>query len=396
MTDAKVHAGGCHCGRVRYEATTDPAQAIACNCSICAKHGLWLAFVKSADFKMVCGLESVATYEFNKHVIQHVFCRHCGVESFARGKDKSGKDTFAINVRCLDGIDIAKLKPKPFDGRSLSRPATRAPKRSYSRSAAENIEVEWVADKRSCALAPLDRPRRIGQATPRLARLAIPQAQAIELRLDGVRAAVMGAGELRDGAAGLEGGGQFTRLALIPTGARAGRKCTLAACTRLAGPHEGVKKTLPGHHRQDQRRAMRRAETGNKPTLLHLEDVAPIALTPRDPLPHEGLLRVAVSVSALIALGHGTPPKDGWRTVAWRLEQIKNDMQSAYPSLRDESATARPIASGLSSCRKCAGDSDLGLVRPRPDDLAHAAEVMAPGSALTNSLGTSLSPATNE
>jgi len=25
---------------------------------------------------------------------------------------------FAINVRCLDGIDIAKLKPKPLDGRS--------------------------------------------------------------------------------------------------------------------------------------------------------------------------------------------------------------------------------------------------------------------------------------
>jgi hypothetical protein len=119
MTGAKIHEGGCHCGRVRYEATTDPGQAIACNCSICAKHGLWLSFVKAADFKMVSGLESVVTYEFNKHVIQHVFCRHCGVESFARGKDKGGKDVFAINVRCLDGIDIATLKPKPFDGRSL-------------------------------------------------------------------------------------------------------------------------------------------------------------------------------------------------------------------------------------------------------------------------------------
>jgi hypothetical protein len=25
----------------------------------------------------------------------------------------------AVNVRCLDGIDIASLKPTPFDGRSL-------------------------------------------------------------------------------------------------------------------------------------------------------------------------------------------------------------------------------------------------------------------------------------
>ena len=68
---------------------------------------------------MVCGLEDLADHQFNKHVIHHVFCRTCGVELFARGKDKNGKDTFAINVRCLDGIDIAKLKPKPFDGRSL-------------------------------------------------------------------------------------------------------------------------------------------------------------------------------------------------------------------------------------------------------------------------------------
>jgi hypothetical protein len=41
------------------------------------------------------------------------------VESFARGTTKDGKDVFAINVRCLDGIDIAKLNPKAFDGRSL-------------------------------------------------------------------------------------------------------------------------------------------------------------------------------------------------------------------------------------------------------------------------------------
>jgi hypothetical protein len=38
---------------------------------------------------------------------------------FARGKDPKGKDVFAINVRCLDDIDIAKLQPKPFDGRRL-------------------------------------------------------------------------------------------------------------------------------------------------------------------------------------------------------------------------------------------------------------------------------------
>jgi hypothetical protein len=119
MADAKTYTGGCHCGRVRYEATTDPGQAIACNCSICSKHGLWLTFVKPQQFKLVCGIEALADYQFNKHVVHHVFCRTCGVESFARGKTKDGKDMFAINVRCLDGVDIAQLSPKAFDGKSL-------------------------------------------------------------------------------------------------------------------------------------------------------------------------------------------------------------------------------------------------------------------------------------
>lgn len=119
MANAKTYTGGCHCGRVRYEVTTDPGQAVACNCSKCAKHGLWLTFVKPKNFRLHCGLDALADYQFNKHVIHHVFCRNCGVESFARGTGPDGKDMFAINVRCLDGVDIATLSPKPFDGRSL-------------------------------------------------------------------------------------------------------------------------------------------------------------------------------------------------------------------------------------------------------------------------------------
>ena len=119
LGEEKTFTGGCHCGRVRYEATTDPAQAIACNCSICSKQGLWLTFVTPARFKLVSGLDALGEYRFNKHVIHHLFCRTCGVESFARGKAKDGKDMFAINVRCLDGVDIATLVPDPVDGRSL-------------------------------------------------------------------------------------------------------------------------------------------------------------------------------------------------------------------------------------------------------------------------------------
>jgi hypothetical protein len=52
-------------------------------------------------------------------VIHHLFCRYCGVASFSRGLSPSGKEMIAINVRCLDGIDVAALKPVPVDGKSL-------------------------------------------------------------------------------------------------------------------------------------------------------------------------------------------------------------------------------------------------------------------------------------
>jgi hypothetical protein len=119
MAEPRTYRGGCHCGKVRYEVVTDPAAAIACNCSHCAKHGLWLTFATPDQFHLKAGQENLVDYLFNRQVIHHLFCSNCGVESFARGNTGDGRDMIAINVRCLDGVDISALDPKPFDGRSL-------------------------------------------------------------------------------------------------------------------------------------------------------------------------------------------------------------------------------------------------------------------------------------
>jgi hypothetical protein len=115
----EAYTGGCHCGAVRYEVTTDLANVIACNCSICTKHGLLLTFAPADRFKLVSGQEQLQDYQFYKHTIQHQFCTTCGVESFARGSMPNGAAMIAVNVRCLDGIDVTTLKPTPFDGKSL-------------------------------------------------------------------------------------------------------------------------------------------------------------------------------------------------------------------------------------------------------------------------------------
>ena len=119
MGDAKSYTGACHCGAVRYEATADLTQVIACNCSICTKHGLLWTFAPVDRFKLVSGQEQLRDYQFYKHTIHHQFCGTCGVESFARGSMPNGAEMVAVNARCLDEIDLATLKPTPFDGKSL-------------------------------------------------------------------------------------------------------------------------------------------------------------------------------------------------------------------------------------------------------------------------------------
>jgi hypothetical protein len=119
MSNGKDYLGGCHCGKVRYEVKADlGAPVIACNCSMCAKKGTLLTFVPSADFKLLSGEEALTRYQFNKKVIDHLFCSTCGVTSFARGKRSDGTAMVAINTRCLEGVDVQTLEVKHFDGAS--------------------------------------------------------------------------------------------------------------------------------------------------------------------------------------------------------------------------------------------------------------------------------------
>ena len=119
MPDAKAYQGGCHCGRVRYEVTTELSQAFDCNCSICMKRGALWAFAKAPQFKLVQGGDALTDYQFGKKKIHHLFCQSCGVGSFSRGAAPNGQEMVMVNVRCLDGVDVSALQLRPFDGKKL-------------------------------------------------------------------------------------------------------------------------------------------------------------------------------------------------------------------------------------------------------------------------------------
>jgi hypothetical protein len=113
------HQGGCHCGAVRYRVELDLAQpVVSCNCSMCGRVGSLLGFVGEQQFTLEKGEDVLTDYQFNKHVIHHVFCSRCGVKSFARGAGPQGP-MVAINVRCLDNVDVDQLAVKKFDGKNM-------------------------------------------------------------------------------------------------------------------------------------------------------------------------------------------------------------------------------------------------------------------------------------
>jgi hypothetical protein len=120
MPEARKYSGGCHCGRVRYEVTTALTPVISCNCSICQKRGSLLTFVGLDQFAHTKGSdEDLTEYRFNKHVIGHLFCPVCGILPYGKGIGPNGKPMVAINVRCLDDVDLDALEITKFDGRSM-------------------------------------------------------------------------------------------------------------------------------------------------------------------------------------------------------------------------------------------------------------------------------------
>lgn len=119
MSESRTYQGSCHCGNVKYEVALDlSGPVLACNCSMCGRTGSLMTFVPEEAFRMLSGEDSLSDYQFNTKNIHHLFCRNCGVRSFARGTGPGGKAMRMINVRCLEGVDPQTLQIKHVDGKS--------------------------------------------------------------------------------------------------------------------------------------------------------------------------------------------------------------------------------------------------------------------------------------
>lgn len=113
------YQGSCHCGNIKFEAEGEIDGALSCNCSICQRKGSLLSFFSGDQFTLLSSGENVGSYLFNKHVIDHKFCQVCGVSPYSEGKDPQGNRSVAVNIRCIENIDLEKIPVIHFNGRDF-------------------------------------------------------------------------------------------------------------------------------------------------------------------------------------------------------------------------------------------------------------------------------------
>ena len=115
-----THAGGCHCGRVRFEVQAPADLSVTeCNCSICSKTGYLHLIVPNSRFRLVQGADALTEYQFNTATARHLFCSVCGIKSFY--VPRSHPDGYSVNARCLDEGTVNSIEISRTNGREWEK-----------------------------------------------------------------------------------------------------------------------------------------------------------------------------------------------------------------------------------------------------------------------------------
>jgi hypothetical protein len=85
---------------------------------MCQRKGTLMWFIPRTALHLLTPDENASTYLFNKHVIKHRFCPTCGIHPYGEGTAPNGDAMAAINIRCLENIDLDAIPVQHHDGRS--------------------------------------------------------------------------------------------------------------------------------------------------------------------------------------------------------------------------------------------------------------------------------------
>ena len=104
--------GSCHCGAVRIEVDSAPAELTSCNCSICRRLGTLWAYYPASQVR-VAG--ATTSYRWGERTLDFHHCPRCGCATHWTPVDPT-RDRLGVNARLLDPGVVAAARVRRLDG----------------------------------------------------------------------------------------------------------------------------------------------------------------------------------------------------------------------------------------------------------------------------------------
>lgn len=124
----KTYTGSCHCRGTRFEVDVDIDHVRVCDCSICRRRGALIHRVPESAVRMLTPLEDLTLYRWHTLTAEDYFCPICGILPFRRPRTRTSSEAeqgmepftgWAINVRCLEGVEVDNIPIKRVFGSRL-------------------------------------------------------------------------------------------------------------------------------------------------------------------------------------------------------------------------------------------------------------------------------------
>jgi hypothetical protein len=123
-----TYTGSCHCGLARFEVDLDLDHVRVCDCSICRRRGALIHRVPEDALRILTPLDALTLYEWHTRTAKDYFCPTCGILPFRRPRAITREEIerglpefhgWAVNVRCLDGVDLDAIPIRRVYGSRL-------------------------------------------------------------------------------------------------------------------------------------------------------------------------------------------------------------------------------------------------------------------------------------
>lgn len=122
------YEGSCHCGTVCFAFDGFIDHVRECDCSVCKRRGALTFRVERDALSFSPPLSELTEYLWGTKTGADYFCPNCGILPFRRPSQPTQEerangiepfDGWAVNVRCIHGLELEPIPRVPIEGSKI-------------------------------------------------------------------------------------------------------------------------------------------------------------------------------------------------------------------------------------------------------------------------------------